>query len=99
MNLLLTQERLNAIQSEIVRTNAQTSQLNKEIETIKTNILTFIGCSRPDFNKQIIPLADLDKAAILHAVAVTRDKLKAAELLGIGKTTLFRKLAEYKDHL
>ncbi len=42
------------------------------------------------------PLADLEKEAILDAIrALNGDKLKAAQLLGIGKTTLYRKLKEY----
>ena len=41
-------------------------------------------------------LADLEKRAILDALQRTHgDKLKAADLLGIGKTTLYRKLKEY----
>jgi DNA-binding NtrC family response regulator len=43
-----------------------------------------------------IPLADLEKDAILAAVRHTHgDRLQAAKLLGIGKTTLYRKLKEY----
>jgi len=41
-------------------------------------------------------LADLEKDAILGAIRILNgDKLKAAKLLGIGKTTLYRKLKEY----
>jgi DNA-binding NtrC family response regulator len=41
-------------------------------------------------------LADLEKRAILHAITVLNgDKLEAAKQLGIGKTTLYRKLKEY----
>ena len=43
-----------------------------------------------------LPLADLEKDAILAAVRHTHgDRLHAAKLLGIGKTTLYRKLKEY----
>ncbi|MFP5207051.1 MAG: sigma-54 interaction domain-containing protein, partial [Acidobacteriota bacterium] len=42
------------------------------------------------------PLADLEREAILDAIrTLNGDKLKAAHLLGIGKTTLYRKLKEY----
>ena len=42
------------------------------------------------------PLADLEREAILGAIrALKGDKLQAARLLGIGKTTLYRKLKEY----
>jgi DNA-binding NtrC family response regulator len=44
----------------------------------------------------IIPLEQLEKQAILHAIEVLDgDKLEAARRLGIGKTTLYRKLKEY----
>ena len=44
----------------------------------------------------ISTLAELEKRAILAALQSTHgDKLKAADLLGIGKTTLYRKLKEY----
>jgi len=44
----------------------------------------------------ITPLDQLEKQAILHAIDVLHgDKLKAASQLGIGKTTLYRKLKEY----
>ena len=44
----------------------------------------------------IIPIADLEKQSILNALAqVNGDKMMAARLLGIGKTTLYRKLKEY----
>jgi two-component system response regulator HydG len=44
----------------------------------------------------ISPLAELEKRAILHAITTLNgDKLEAAKQLGIGKTTLYRKLKEY----
>jgi DNA-binding NtrC family response regulator len=44
----------------------------------------------------ITPLDQLEKQAILHAIQVLDgDKLEAARRLGIGKTTLYRKLKEY----
>lgn len=48
-------------------------------------------------DKAIVPLALQERAAIFEALRVTNgDKLLAAELLGIGKTTLYRKLKEYE---
>jgi DNA-binding NtrC family response regulator len=48
--------------------------------------------------KAIIPLAIQERDAILEALRITKgDKLMAAELLGIGKTTLYRKLKEYEE--
>ena len=44
----------------------------------------------------VTTLADLEKQAILSAIkTLNGDKLQAAKLLGIGKTTLYRKLKEY----
>jgi two-component system response regulator HydG len=45
---------------------------------------------------KIIRIAELEKQTILSAVAeLNGDKLRAARLLGIGKTTLYRKLRHY----
>jgi two-component system response regulator HydG len=44
----------------------------------------------------VMPLAEMEKQAILDALRkLGGDKLLAARLLGIGKTTLYRKLKEY----
>ena len=45
---------------------------------------------------QVVPMAELEKQAILATIRVFNgDKLEAARRLGIGKTTLYRKLKEY----
>ena len=45
---------------------------------------------------KIIPIAELERQTILNAIReLNGDKLMAARLLGIGKTTLYRKLKEY----
>jgi two-component system response regulator HydG len=45
---------------------------------------------------KIVPISDLEKQAILATIdQLHGDKLLAAKLLGIGKTTLYRKLKEY----
>jgi len=45
---------------------------------------------------EVKTLADLERAAILDAIrTLNGDKLQAAKMLGIGKTTLYRKLKEY----
>ncbi len=44
----------------------------------------------------ITPLADVEKRAILEALKYTKgDRTVAAAMLGIGRTTLYRKLKEY----
>ncbi len=45
---------------------------------------------------EMLPLAELERRAIFRALRETGgDKIAAARLLGIGKTTLYRKLKEY----
>jgi len=47
---------------------------------------------------RIVPIAELEKQAILATISqLNGDKLLAARLLGIGKTTLYRKLKEYES--
>src|ERR1700728_3868236 len=46
--------------------------------------------------QSVVPLQELEKRAIQHALQHTRgDRTTAAQLLGIGRTTLYRKLKEY----
>src|SRR5437588_5583181 len=49
---------------------------------------------------EILPLEELERRAILRTLRETGgDKLSAARMLGIGKTTLYRKLKQYHmDH-
>jgi hypothetical protein len=44
---------------------------------------------------EIRPLAELERDAILGAIRAVGDKLEAARKLGIGKTTLYRKIKEF----
>ena len=45
---------------------------------------------------RVVPIVELEKQAILRTLRQLQgDKLRAAKLLGIGKTTLYRKLKEY----
>ena len=53
--------------------------------------------SAPVGAEGIVPLRELEKHAILNAIKeLDGDKLLAARLLGIGKTTLYRKLKEFE---
>jgi DNA-binding NtrC family response regulator len=48
---------------------------------------------------KITPMYELERQTVLNAIAqLNGDKLKAARMLGIGKTTLYRKLKEYSSH-
>jgi transcriptional regulator with PAS, ATPase and Fis domain len=45
----------------------------------------------------VLPLVEIERRAILHALDYTKgDRMMAANLLGIGRTTLYRKLKEYQ---
>jgi len=58
------------------------------------------SASQNGFASNVIPIAELEKQAILGTIEkLNGDKLLAAKLLGIGKTTLYRKLKEYGFHL
>lgn len=47
---------------------------------------------------ELLPLEELERRAIFRALRETGgDKLAAARLLGIGKTTLYRKLKQYEN--
>jgi DNA-binding NtrC family response regulator len=47
-------------------------------------------------SSKIIPMAELERQTIISTITrLNGDKLMAARLLGIGKTTLYRKLKEY----
>jgi two-component system response regulator HydG len=49
-------------------------------------------------NDEVLPLVELERRAILGAMREAGgDKLIAARLLGIGKTTLYRKLKQYES--
>ncbi len=50
----------------------------------------------PRSDHDILPLGEIEKRAILRALDYTKgDRAVAANLLGIGRTTLYRKLKEY----
>ena len=54
--------------------------------------------TRPDGSPEsVIPLEEMERQAILRAlVSAGGDKMLASRLLGIGKTTLYRKLRKYQ---
>jgi len=57
---------------------------------------TLVDGGQPAQDAGVKPLAELEREAILEAIRrLNGDKLQAARLLGIGKTTLYRKLKEY----
>lgn len=58
---------------------------------------TVTGHTTGAVSSPIIPLMELERRAIIHALDYTKgDRAVAAHLLGIGRTTLYRKLKEYQ---
>ncbi len=45
--------------------------------------------------QSIRPIAELEREAIVNALRIVGDKLEAAQRLGIGRTTLYRKVKEF----
>ncbi len=59
--------------------------------------LQYVANDRMPQNDELLPLEELERRAILRALReAAGDKLAAARLLGIGKTTLYRKLKQYE---
>src|SRR5579871_3752783 len=68
------------------------TDLPREVAQLPEPALASEGNGHP----RIIPIAELEKQTILNAITeLNGDKLQAARLLGIGKTTLYRKLKDY----
>ncbi|HEX4773469.1 MAG TPA: sigma-54 dependent transcriptional regulator [Bryobacteraceae bacterium] len=72
-----------------------------QIDFIKATSPAVPGSSSPrspfDGGAQhILPLAEVERRAILHAMEITKgDRTLAAAMLDIGRTTLYRKLKDY----
>ncbi|MEK6398164.1 MAG: sigma-54 dependent transcriptional regulator, partial [Terriglobus sp.] len=74
-------------------TQAATSSVVTRVDERTPQMLTPTGDRH---SSPIISIAELEREAILNTIRQLHgDKLMAAKLLGIGKTTLYRKLKEY----
>ncbi|MGB0036770.1 MAG: sigma-54 dependent transcriptional regulator [Candidatus Acidiferrales bacterium] len=63
---------------------------------LPSNLQYGMGERLPE-NDELLPLEELERRAILRALReAAGDKLAAARMLGIGKTTLYRKLKQYE---
>ncbi len=59
--------------------------------------LVYPSTDRVPDKEEVLPLEEMERRAILRTLRETGgDKLAAARLLGIGKTTLYRKLKQYQ---
>jgi DNA-binding NtrC family response regulator len=66
-----------------------------QTKDLPSNVLYQVG--PPAEGPEISPLEEMERRAILEALrAAGGDRLRAAKMLGIGKTTIYRKLKEYR---
>ena len=62
--------------------------------------LQYRAGERPPQNDELLALEEMERRAILRALREAGgDKLAAARILGIGKTTLYRKLKQYQSEI
>ncbi|MGB9074012.1 MAG: sigma-54 dependent transcriptional regulator [Terriglobales bacterium] len=84
----------NCLERACALSSANEIQLRDLPSQVYSAPIELTGAKQPSAG--IVPIAELEKQTILAALAqVNGDKLLAARLLGIGKTTLYRKLKEY----
>jgi DNA-binding NtrC family response regulator len=70
----------------------------REFQATENPALTLTAVPRAEKRRQILPLEEVEKLAILEALDFTRgDRSIAANMLGIGRTTLYRKLSAYQE--
>ena len=78
----------------VQRALALGSGVNIQVRDLPTNLLHHGSGQGED--QGIEPLKAVERRAVLQALETTRgDRLRAARLLGIGKTTIYRKIKEY----
>jgi transcriptional regulator of acetoin/glycerol metabolism len=85
-------KRIDQIESELIRTRARLAQLFRELREIRDELHLAEFVEKATVT--IKPLAVVERRAILAAVE-KHPPLHAAKTLGIGKTTLYRKLTSY----
>ena len=72
------------------------TDLPREVGNLPVEAANASGNGNGSGRGKIIPMALLERQTILSAITeLNGDKLQAARLLGIGKTTLYRKLKDY----
>jgi len=65
-----------------------------QVRDLPSNLLYRVG--REGIGGDVLSLKELERKAILQALDAARgDRVRAAKLLGIGKTTIYRKLKEF----
>jgi two-component system response regulator HydG len=86
------------LENTLERACALSSETEIQVRDLPTHLSSAPASLSAPPAKGIVPMAELEKQTILNALAqVNGDKMLAARLLGIGKTTLYRKLKEYES--
>ncbi len=86
------------LENAIERAVALGSGPNLQLNDLPSNLHYGSG-TRPIEDDKLVPLEAMERRAILRALQETGgDKVAAARMLGIGKTTLYRKLKHYESH-
>jgi two-component system response regulator HydG len=100
-------DNVRELKQSIVRACSQTDGAELQHIHLPQNLINFhrkkdlelprsVASDTTPSEADIVPIAQMEERAILDALRLTGgDKLRAAELLGIGRTTLYRKLKEY----
>ena len=104
-------ENTQELEIAIIQACTSSSGQKLEIDHLPQNILKFLRTKEAERERDlpsrtkpksgpledhVIPIAAVERHAILKALQQTNgDKIMAAKLLGVGKTTLYRKLKEY----
>lgn len=85
-------KRIDQIESEVIRTHARLVQLVHELRRMRAD---FHLAEKLELEATTVePLKVVERRAIITALK-KHPPLHAAKLLGIGKTTLYRRLIEY----
>jgi DNA-binding NtrC family response regulator len=84
------------LENAVERATALNSGPVLDLADLPSNVAYTMN-NRPPMPDEIMPLEELEKRAILHALnEASGDRMEAAKLLRIGKTTLYRKLKQYE---
>ena len=84
------------LENAVARAVAHTSGRVIHVVDLPSN-LHYPEVEKGPLRDEILPLEELERRMILRTLEETQgDKAKASKLLGIGKTTLYRKLKQYQ---
>ena len=87
---------LGDLPTQLQEHRLQTQRLHQASQAAAQESQAAIDAEAQTGDASILTIAEMEKQAILNTIRqLNGDKLTAAKLLGIGKTTLYRKLKEY----